>query len=374
MTSSIPRRFPAEFLGLDAALRQTLDESEKQRRRQHSAAMVVYRKAKKEEQERTRRELYHLEHQLTQLVKSVRKSAARSSQDQNVKQTPVEALRSLVAEQEILRNENVALRQEIERHEKFQSVLEIEKCCKKLPSSQWRVNFDRDVPAFHFSPFTRDEFDTGMTHFDLELELSASSLSFVGKFLKWNVHRAPLVTSHSGSTVARVRLTKRVRCSLDNFVGMSYEKVKDSSPIIVSPIGFGIHRRHEVATQLLQKFDKDALVFAHHIPGSEVNLRYIYFVRRVQWQLRDGRRKFELSMSIVDSHYRRDGEGQHENIEWVEEGGVTISLTEMDGTVDVVCDRWASCQSKLQADYNMVQWAQYASWWEQTVAPDSLLL
>ncbi|KAL3670334.1 hypothetical protein V7S43_004645 [Phytophthora oleae] len=188
MTSSVPasaRRYPAEFLELDSALRQTLDDFEKQRKQQHSATMVVFRKAKKEKQKRLHSELHQLERQVKQLVESVRAAAARSSQGPHVSQTPAEALRGLVAEQEILHIKNVALREEIGRHQKLHLLLKSEQLCEKLPqdaSSQWCVEFDRNVSSFPFSYFTRDDFDAGIYQFDLELALSASSLSFVGEF------------------------------------------------------------------------------------------------------------------------------------------------------------------------------------------------
>ncbi|KAG1713253.1 hypothetical protein DVH05_000973 [Phytophthora capsici] len=378
MTSSVPRQLSVDLLRQDATLRQKLNELEKQRQKQHSVAMVVYRKAKKEKQQQIRRELHHLERQLKQLVKNVRASAARSSQDQDVKQTSVEVLRGLVAEQKLLRIENLALREEIGRKETFRVLLNSEPIRKELSqiaSSRWRVEFDRNVPCFHFSPFTRSEFDEKMNQFDLELALSLSSLSFAGEFLGWSVHRAPLATSTLGFTVARVRLAKRVRCPFHIALDISYMKAKDMSPIIVSPVGFGINQCHLVSKELLQEFDQDALVFAHHIPDSEKTLRYICFIRRARWKLQDGRRNFEFSMAIVNSPDIRDAEGLQENVEWVEEGGMNISMTEVDGTfMDIVCDRWASCQGKLQVDYNMVQWAQYVSWWEQTLGLESLLL
>ncbi|OWY96636.1 hypothetical protein PHMEG_00033049, partial [Phytophthora megakarya] len=106
--------------------------------------------------------------------------------------------------------------------------------------------------------------------------------------------------------------------------------------------------------------------------------RYFYFVRRAQWQLQDGKRKLALSMMIADSssnkHSRESDELQN-NIEWATEGGISVSLTEVDETsIDIVCDRWADCHSKVHAEYMLIQWAQFANWWEQTVAPSSLLL
>ncbi|KAG6949854.1 hypothetical protein JG688_00014463 [Phytophthora aleatoria] len=43
-------------------------------------------------------------------------------------------------------------------------------------------------------------------------------------------------------------------------------------------------------------------------------------------------------------------------------------------SIKVVCDHWASCESKLHAEYLMIQWTQFAVWWEQLTVPSNLLL
>ncbi|OWZ05416.1 hypothetical protein PHMEG_00022502, partial [Phytophthora megakarya] len=57
--------------------------------------------------------------------------------------------------------------------------------------------------------------------------------------------------------------------------------------------------------QLLQEFDENVFVFVHNIPGPDKNLRYLYFIRRAQWQLQDGRRSLTWSMVIADSDSNR---------------------------------------------------------------------
>ncbi|KAK1941389.1 hypothetical protein P3T76_007255 [Phytophthora citrophthora] len=205
MTSFVPRQFPVDFLRLDAALRQTLNELEKQQKQQRNAAMVTCRKTKKEKQKRNHSELHHLESQLQHLVESVR--VARSSQEQNANETPAEALHGLVADLKLLRLENLALREEIQRYETLRVMLDSEQFREELSqhmTSLWHVGVDQNLPCFHFSRFTRDEVDEAMNQFDLELALSAPALSYAGEFLGWSVHHAPLDVYPSGSTIARV--------------------------------------------------------------------------------------------------------------------------------------------------------------------------
>ncbi|EEY54830.1 uncharacterized protein PITG_08389 [Phytophthora infestans T30-4] len=142
---------------------------------------------------------------------------------------------------------------------------------------------------------------------------------------------------------------------------MSYTKQKDLSPMIVTPIGWGLHQRGKASTHVLQDFDQDTLVFARDIPGPEKRIRYLFQVRRAQWELADGRRKLTASLAIIDSDANRRS--------------IQVSVTEMDeNSIKVACDHWASCESKLHAEYLMIQWTQFAVWWEQLTVPSNLLL
>ncbi|KAI9979493.1 hypothetical protein PInf_029359 [Phytophthora infestans] len=268
--------------------------------------------------------------------------------------------------------QNLALREEVTRCEKFTAVvLEASEDSTEgeesnlLPSDEtgWRVG-EGDT-SFYFHPFTRDEVDAEMRRFEVELAGGMPSLSLAGTFLGWGVYHAPLIASTLDGTrlVARTRVTKRLRCSLDVHTQMSYTKQKDLSPMIVTPIGWGLHQRGKASTHVLQDFDQDTLVFARDIPGPEKRIRYLFQVRRAQWELADGRRKLTASLAIIDSDANRrsrDAEMQ-DNVEWATEGGIQVSVTEMDeNSIKVACDHWASCESKLHAEYLMIQWTQFA--------------
>ncbi|KAF1780629.1 hypothetical protein GQ600_16048 [Phytophthora cactorum] len=300
--------------------------------------MVEFRINKKEKQKRLVAEHHRLEREMKTLVETVRTAAACCSGE-----SVTAMLQELVVEREALRNQNMALREEITRYEKFtiaaleasQDPMEREQS-NLLPRDEagWRVG-EGDT-SFYFHPFTRDEVDAEMRRFESELV-------------------------DSTRLVARTRVTKCLRCSLDVHTQMSYTKQKDLSPMIVTLIGCGLHQRGKADTHVLQEFDQDALVFAHDIPGPEKHPAICF--------------KFgELSGNWQTGDESRDADSQ-DNVEWATEGGIQVSVTEMDEkSIKVVCDHWASCESKLHAEYLMIQWTQFAVWWEQLTEPSNLLL
>ncbi|KAF4038254.1 hypothetical protein GN244_ATG09600 [Phytophthora infestans] len=343
--------------------------------------MIEFRLNKKEKQKRLVAEHERLEREMKTLAETVRTAVACSNSD-----SVTHTLQELVVKREALRTQNLALREEVTRCEKFTAVvLEASEDSTEgeesnlLPSDEtgWRVG-EGDT-SFYFHPFTRDEVDAEMRRFEVELAGGMPSLSLAGTFLGWGVYHAPLIASTLDGTrlVARTRVTKRLRCSLDVHTQMSYTKQKDLSPMIVTPIGWGLHQRGKASTHVLQDFDQDTLVFARDIPGPEKRIRYLFQVRRAQWELADGRRKLTASLAIIDSDANRrsrDAEMQ-DNVEWATEGGIQVSVTEMDeNSIKVACDHWASCESKLHAEYLMIQWTQFAVWWEQLTVPSNLLL
>ncbi|KAG6617707.1 uncharacterized protein IUM83_09549 [Phytophthora cinnamomi] len=248
--------YDADIAELGVSLSLALEHTEKLRKEQHRISMVSFRRNKKQMKMRQQSEFLRLEREMKLLVDAVRDAAACSSSS-NAKVSPDkttnETLRELVVQCELLQNANRALRAEIERHETFQKIV-VEARQKSvemetpalLPQSGWRVNLDTGAPSFHFHPFTRAEFDAGMGCFDTEL----------------------------AGSVART---------------------------VVTPIGWSIHHRHNVGTQMLQDFGNDCFVFVHNIPGPDKNLRYLYIVQRSQWLLQGGRRRMVLKMAIVDS-------------------------------------------------------------------------
>ncbi|KAJ8542596.1 hypothetical protein ON010_g12215 [Phytophthora cinnamomi] len=377
----------ASGVALDAVLKHALDDPKARKRAKHRAIMVEFRQNKKEKQKQLEAEHLRLERQMKSLVDSVRAAAACNGLGVGGGGAS-DALRGLVVEREALQKQNMALREEIRRHEKLQLVMReasedpMEKEESKLLSSDkgagWRVNFE-EGESFFFHPLTRGEFDATMQRFDAELERGKATLSMVGTFFGWEVLKAPLATAADGKSLwVRTRVSKRLRCSLDVHQKMSYIKQKDLSPMVITPVGWGLHKRINVSTQVLQEFDQDAIVFVHNIPGLEKDLRYLFQVRRAQWKLEDGRRKLTASVAITDSDANRrsrNAEGSQDRVEWATEGGIHVAVTEVDGnSIEVVCDHWAACQSQLHAEYLMIQWTQFSVWWEQLTVPSNLLL
>ncbi|KAH7482327.1 uncharacterized protein KRP23_5499 [Phytophthora ramorum] len=368
---------------LGALLRDLFEEPAVHKKAKHREEMVEFRLNKKQKQKNLVAEHRRLEKEMKALVAGARAAAARSG-------GATDALRELAVEREGLQKQNLALREEILRHEKFKKALlearddpmenEESTLLRNTADSGWRVHFDGGEASFHFHPFTRDEFDDRMKLFDAELKSGMASLMLAGTFFGWEMYRVPLVASavDSKRLVARIRLTKRLKCSLSVHQKMSYTKQKDLSPMIVTPVGWGLRQRARAHTQLLQEFDQDSLVFAHCIPGPEQDLQYVFQVRRAQWELLDGRRKVATSLVITDSEANRrsrDSETSQDKVEWATEGAIHVSVTEVDeNSVDVACNYWASCENKLHAEYLMIQWTQFAVWWEQLIVPSNLLL
>ncbi|OWZ05415.1 hypothetical protein PHMEG_00022501 [Phytophthora megakarya] len=361
------------------ALRPSPEEHKARRKAKHREEMVEFRLNKKQQQKKLVAEHQRLEREMKTLVNAVK--AVGSTNE----------LQDLVAEREVLRHQNVALLEELKRYEKFQAVvLETKQDAMKkeelnaLPKDDdagWRVHFnDRFETSFYFYPFTREEVDISMKEFEADLVRNLPSLSKAGTFFGWTVYRAPFVASalDNSRVVARTRVTKRLRCSLDVHTQVSYTKQKDLSPMVITPMGWGLHQRGNASTQVLQELDQDSIVFVHDIPGPEKSLRYLFQVRRSQWKLLDGRRKLTANLAIIDSDANRrsrEADTSQDKIEWAKEGGIQVSVTEVDeNSIDVVCDHWASCESKLHAEYLMIQWTQFAVWWEQLTVPSNLVL
>ncbi|KAG3071793.1 hypothetical protein PI124_g21168 [Phytophthora idaei] len=86
-----------------------------------------------------------------------------------------------------------------------------------------------------------------------------------------------------------------------------------------------------------------------------------------------------MSMNTIDSTVNRLSNTDAKTpelipVKWVKEGWGVRTITEVDeATVDVVYDQWSACESKLQADYLVAQWAQFLVRWEQIVAPSNFL-
>ncbi|KAG6949855.1 hypothetical protein JG688_00014462 [Phytophthora aleatoria] len=199
-------------VSLGITLESAFEDPKARKKARHRQEMVEFRLNKKEKQKRLVAEHHRLEREMKTLVETVRTAAACCSGE-----SVTAMLQELVVEREALRNQNMALREEITRYEKFttaaleasQDPMEREQS-NLLPRDEagWRVG-EGDT-SFYFHPFTRDEVDAEMRRFESELVSGMSSLSLAGTFFGWKVYHAPLVASEVDSTrlVARTRVTK----------------------------------------------------------------------------------------------------------------------------------------------------------------------
>ncbi|KAE9195293.1 hypothetical protein PF004_g20471 [Phytophthora fragariae] len=113
-----------------------------------------------------------------------------------------------------------------------------------------------------------------------------------------------------------------------------------------------------------------------NIPG-EVNLRYLALAQHTRGLRSDGRRVDKYMIDIVDSEANarnREAEGSQDNVQWILEGGVCTTITEVDSnTVDVVYDHWAGCLSEAHGRKLYVEWIRFPVGLEQAVSPAGLL-
>ncbi|OWZ15623.1 hypothetical protein PHMEG_00010698 [Phytophthora megakarya] len=179
-----------------------------------------------------------------------------------------------------------------------------------------------------------------MKNIDAKVAHAVHSTALFGNFLGWDVCRAPLITSNN-SGFARIQSKKYMYCPIDAFLLISCVKLKDAIPTIITPIG---------------------LIFTSTTKSARNYSRV--------------RRKY-AGVLIADSEanrHIRSAEGEEDNVEWVTEGGMNTTLTEVNETsIDVEFDRWGTFHTNEHAEYTMSQWAQYATWWEQSVAPARLI-
>ncbi|KAK1941388.1 hypothetical protein P3T76_007254 [Phytophthora citrophthora] len=369
------------WMNLDPTLMLAFEDLRKLQKEQHRSTMVIFRKKKKERLRNQQKDCRRLEREIQLFVKAARVEASCNT----VRSSESTTANTVTKLQKSVVRENRALRDEIKRREIFELAVrnpnqaEIDaETLALFPvdfQSGYREYFEGGAPSFHFYPFTKAEFDTGMEHFEDELTKGSQSVAMVGNVFGWDVYRAPLETN-SSSILQRVQLTKHLSCPLDVLLRESFEKEECLCPMVITPVGFSLYQRHTASTEVLQEFDQNMCVSVCSIPGPDKHLRFLYFFRQTESTLPDGRRRIEFSITAADStlnRYSRDADTSR-NVEWATEGGIHMSLTEVNETsVDAVCSRWAECKTKLHADYMMVQWTQFASLWEQTVASQRLL-
>lgn len=112
-------------------------------------------------------------------------------------------------------------------------------------------------------------------------------------------------------------------------------------------------------------------------PPGEVNLRYLVLAWHTRQRRSDGKRDDKYILTIGDSQANarnRDVEGPQKDVQWVLEGGICTTITEVDeSTIDVVCEQWAGCLSEQHGRELYIDWIRFPVCLEQNVSPARLL-
>ncbi|KUF81884.1 hypothetical protein AM587_10003271 [Phytophthora nicotianae] len=365
------------------------DEWRREQRRQNSKR---FRTRKQHELIQLRREQDHLELQVKRFVAALSQS---STQKPTNSSELYSALCRLAIEGETLMREKLLLKQELYRHEYFlgiasktpESVVVVPKE-KKIPQSVldaskksrwvayarceqygWCVNFPNEEPSFFFYPFTREEFD-GVIKTTLA-GLGTDPL-VVGKIFGWNVHPAPLTrNAETGSLVAHVRLTTRVKCSLKDADAMVSSSDVNSWPLLATP---AVWTKGEHVTQVLQQLDMNSLVLVTNIPGK-VHFRYLHLVWRRARRDENGKREIVYVTAVGDTEANTQAREAQADVQWVHESGFCIRYTEVnESTIDVTYNRWSQCESEDHARKLFIDWFQVLCWWTQHVTSSKLIV
>ncbi|ETP27909.1 hypothetical protein F442_22808 [Phytophthora nicotianae P10297] len=195
----------------------------------------------------------------------------------------------------------------------------------------WWVHFADNSPPFYFYPFSRDIVDKS-DPFDSKLTKHWPAESPVGTFMGWNLHQTKLFRDNN-LPLLRVKLLKKSRCSIEDVYKVTCSQPKACRPTLAVPKNWGLNQRYDVTLQVLQVFDQATHLIVDNIPGP-INLRYLCVARKTQWELKGGKRKMCLSMVTVDSEdnqRRRAASPSTNEVEWLTEGGMVLTLTELDG-------------------------------------------
>ncbi|EGZ18874.1 hypothetical protein PHYSODRAFT_315376 [Phytophthora sojae] len=360
---------------------------EQWRREQQRARMIKWRKQKKERGASMQQERLRLEKELEHRVLE-----ARMRSDLNPEQSLGDAFRQVTIECAALQRENLALKEAIALQSKFERVLRLEGqefgAFSSQNSSQdaeetprhgdedgWRVSFPNNEPSFHFSPFSKAEFDGILCHSDIAYGERHPCTATVGKILGWTVDYVPLTRNEAGTSfVAHATFTRRLHCSLDVSEMILPRMEKKLWPVLVAPRSWGRVQTGETSVQVLQNFHQDALVIVCNIPG-EVNLRYLALAQHSRERRSDGKRVDKYIMTIADSTANtRNRAGARQDVQWILEGGATTVLTEVDeSTVDVAYNQWGTCLSEAHGRELYIEWVRFVEKLEQIVSPARLL-
>ncbi|ETO75183.1 hypothetical protein F444_09188, partial [Phytophthora nicotianae P1976] len=233
------------------------------------------------------------------------------------------------------------------------------------------VNFLNEEPSFIFYPFTREDFDSGI---EATLALRDINPLITGSIFGWNVHHAPLArNAKTGSLVARVTLTTRIRCSLEAAnVTLSSSDV-NSWPLLITPTGWLREEETSVSTHVLQQLDLNSHLLVTNIPGK-VHFRYLHLVRRRARRDETNKREIVYVAVIGDTEANVQAREARPDVRCVRESGYCIRFTEVNKTtLDVTYDRSSQCESEKHAQELFVDWAEVACRWLQRITSSKLV-
>ncbi|KAG2785213.1 hypothetical protein Pcac1_g5198 [Phytophthora cactorum] len=212
----------------------------------------------------------------------------------------------------------------------------------------WWVHFTDGSPPFYFYPFSREVADES-DPFSPKRARNWPAESPIGTFMGWNLHQTKLVRD-GNLPLLRVKLSKQFQCSIEDVYNVTCNQRNVCRPALVVAKYWKFNQRCEVVLQVF----------------------------KAQWELPGGKRKMCFSMTAVDSEDNqrsRDAASLQENVEWLTEGGVMLTLTETDGgDVDAVYEQWAPYESEAQAASLLIQWTQFVIRWEQVALPSNVFL
>ncbi|OWZ16786.1 hypothetical protein PHMEG_0009378 [Phytophthora megakarya] len=315
--------------------------------------------------------------------------------------SPKGGVMASVLEREILREENVSLRDKILKHLQLQQTIQTCSATLHQPvwsdvslkcdmtvhfvKSEWKtvkaqvgawVTFDNRESPFYFRPFTRQAFESILRRKENKFRGGSSNYCLAKEFLGWEVMHAPThLRNADHSLLHHVRYSKVLKCSIDEIQdGMRRADGTSEWPILPTAKSLGLSDNITVHT--LQQFDNDSRVIVRNFPGH-VNSRYLGLVKCNSWEEVNGKRVLKYSFVIADAATNASShevEPDHSNIQWVNEGGALLRLVEVDETlVEAEFNYWAICKLEAQAQIHFITFCHNVWRWEQLVTPTRLL-
>ncbi|KAE8998302.1 hypothetical protein PR003_g19157 [Phytophthora rubi] len=112
-----------------------------------------------------------------------------------------------------------------------------------------------------------------------------------------------------------------------------------------------------------------------NIPGQVTNLCYLALALHSRETRADGTRVDKYTMTVAYSDASNQAsENPQERVQWIMEGGVYVTITEVDGsTIDVVYDQWAGCLSEMHGRELHIDWIRFSVRLEQSFARSASL-